>query len=74
MPDTAALGFVAFRRPSCGRSDHSRQPDEIVGGHRPNEFEVELLDAAQHGPSQPEFVLPQPNGSSTRLRFCWLIS
>jgi hypothetical protein len=37
---------------SCSRSDQSRQFDEIVGGHRPDELEVELLDAAQHGAGQ----------------------
>ena len=26
------------------------------------------------GRASPPIVLPQPNGSSTRLRFCWLIS
>ena len=41
--------FMGLRR-SGGGSDQSRQFDEIVGGHRPNELEVELFDPTEHGP------------------------
>jgi len=52
----ARCGIVSFRgllRRSSSCSNQSRQLDEIVGGHRPNELEVKLLDAAQHGSRQP---------------------
>ena len=50
MPDTPVFGLVVFRRPS---GSQFRQLDEIVSGHRPDELEVELFDAAQHGSGEP---------------------
>ena len=41
MLDTPALGFVASRRPFIQPLRRDR-----VGSHRPDEAEVELLDAA----------------------------
>jgi hypothetical protein len=33
-----------------------------------------FLTPRNMGRANPPIVLPQPNGSSTRLRFCWLVS
>src|SRR5271157_2750024 len=51
LPNQPA-GLFRSLPPLGGRSDQSWQLDEIVGGHGPDELEVELFDAAQHGPSQ----------------------
>ena len=47
---------------------------KIVGSHCQRELEVQLLHATQHWPRQSANGLAPPNGSSTRLRFCWLTS
>ena len=59
----ARCGNVRFRgllRRSSSCSDQSWQLDEIVSGHRPDELEVELFDATQHGPRRPADGLAPP--------------
>ena len=57
---------------SCGGLEQLWQADEIVAGHRQDEFESELWTPRSMGRARPPMVLPQPNDSSMRFLICWL--